>query len=91
VLYLVQLYIVSTLCIFTYCLYHSSFSCPNAVSYLWQMVHTHTSDFVLDVFEGSGACRGVAPTGPRGAAPEAPPPPPPPATREHQVAASHAE
>jgi hypothetical protein len=55
------------------------------------MVHTHTSDFVLDVFEGSGACRGVAPTGPRGAAPEAPPPPPPPATREHQVAASHAE
>jgi hypothetical protein len=42
------------------------------------MVHTCTGDFILDVLEGSGPYSGAAPTGPHGAAPEAPPPPPPP-------------
>jgi hypothetical protein len=51
------------------------FSCSNGASYFLQMVRTCTGDFVLDMPEGSGACRGVAPTGPRGAAPEALPPP----------------
>jgi hypothetical protein len=52
------------------------FSCSSGTSCLWQMVRTRTIDFDLDVSEGSGAHRGVAPTGPRGPAPEAPPPPP---------------
>jgi hypothetical protein len=42
------------------------------------MVHTRTGDFVPDVPEGSGAHHGAAPTGPSGAALEAPPLPPPP-------------
>jgi hypothetical protein len=54
------------------------FSCSNGASYFWQMVCMCTSNFVLDVPEGSGARRGAAPTGPRGAALEAPPPLPPP-------------
>jgi hypothetical protein len=39
------------------------------------MVRMHTSDFDLDVHEGSGAHRGAAPTRPHGPAPKAPPPP----------------
>jgi hypothetical protein len=42
-------------------------SCSDGASYLWQMVNTRTGDFMLDVPEGSGSCRGAMP---------APPPPP---------------
>jgi hypothetical protein len=42
------------------------------------MVCMRTSDFILDVPEGSSARHGAAPTEPRGAALEAPPPPPSP-------------
>jgi hypothetical protein len=50
------------------------------------MVCTHTGDFALDVPEASGARAGaaatgpcgLAPTGPRRAAPRSPSPPPPP-------------
>jgi hypothetical protein len=41
------------------------------------MVHTRIGNVNLDMHEGSGACRGAAPTGPHGTAPEAPLPPPP--------------
>jgi hypothetical protein len=52
------------------------FSCSNGASYLWQMVHMRTGNFVLNVLEGYGAYHGAAPTRPCGAAPEAPPMPP---------------
>jgi hypothetical protein len=64
------------------------FSCSNGASYLWQMVHTHIGDFILDVPEGSGARHGAASIGPHGAAPEAPPLPP---VSIEQLLATHNE
>jgi hypothetical protein len=65
------------------------FSCSNGTSCLWQMVHTCTGDFDLDVPEGSGARRGASPIGLRGPTLEAPPsplPPLPPVSIEQLVA-----
>jgi hypothetical protein len=53
------------------------------------MVCMRTSEFVPDVPEGSSSCCGATPTGPSGAALEAPPPPlppPPPVSIEQLLA-----
>jgi hypothetical protein len=77
VIYLVQFYIRFALCIlFTYCYHH--FSLSNDATYLWQMMHTCTGEFVVDVPEPSTGRAGASHPAPCGTAPTSPTPPLPP-------------
>jgi hypothetical protein len=85
VIYQIQFYIGSALCIlFTYCFHH--FSLSNDASYLWQMMCTPTGEFILDVPKFSVGGAGASHPMPHGTAPTSPPPPPPPVSIEQLLA-----
>jgi hypothetical protein len=70
-----------------------SFSLSNDASCLWQMVHTYTSEFAIDVPEPSAGLGGASHPVPHGTAPTSPllPAPPPQLVSIEQLLATQIE